>query len=53
MYEYFVKKVRSVYSTRKETSLDKVMIPLRGDLKFRTYNPGKINKKWSAGENGA
>jgi hypothetical protein len=44
MYEYFQKKVRSVYNTKQETSLDKAMVPLWGDLKFRTYNPGKITK---------
>ena len=42
VYEYFEQKFRSVYSTKQELSLDEAMIPWRGHLKFRTYNPGKI-----------
>jgi len=42
MYEYFVQKFRSVYSPKQEPSLDEAMIPWRGCLKFRIYNPGKI-----------
>jgi len=44
VYEYFVQKFRSVYSRKQELSLDEAMIPWRGRLKFRTYNPGKITK---------
>jgi len=44
VYEYFVQKFRSVYSPKQETSLDEAMIPWRGRLNFRTYNPGKITK---------
>ena len=44
MYEYFVKKFRSVYSPKQELSLYEAMIPWQGHLKFRTYNPGKITK---------
>ena len=44
MYEYFVRKFRSVYSPKQELSLDEAMIPWWGLLKFRTYNPGKITK---------
>ena len=43
VYEYFVQKFR-VYSPKQELSLDETMIPWRGRLKFRTYNPGKITK---------
>ena len=43
MYEYSVQKFRSVYSPKQELSLE-AMIPWRGHLKFRTYNPGKITK---------
>ena len=43
-YEYFVQKFRSVYSPKQELSLDEAMIPWRGRLKFKTYNPGKITK---------
>jgi hypothetical protein len=44
VYEYFRRKFRSVYSPKQEQSLDEGMIPLRGRLKFTTYNPGKITK---------
>ena len=44
MYEYFVQKCRSVYSPKQELWFDEAMIPWRGRLKFRTYNPGKITK---------
>ena len=44
VYEYFVQKFRSVYSPKQELSVDEAMIPWRGCLKFRTYNPGKITK---------
>ena len=44
IYVYFVQKFRSVYSPKQELSLDEAMIPLRGYLKFRTYNPKKITK---------
>jgi len=44
VYEYFVQKFSSVYSSKQELSLDEAMIPWRCCLKFRTYNPGKITK---------
>jgi hypothetical protein len=44
MYEYFLWKFRSVYRPEKELSLDEAMIPWRGHLKSRTYNPGKVTK---------
>jgi len=44
VYEYSVQKCRSAYSPKQELSLDNAMIPWRGRLKFRTYNPGKITK---------
>jgi hypothetical protein len=34
----------SVYSPGKELSLDEAMLPHRGSLKYRTYNPRKITK---------
>jgi len=33
-----------VYSPKQELSLDEAMIPWRGRLAFRTYNPGKKMK---------
>jgi len=44
VYEYFVQKFRSVYSPKQELSLDEAVIPWRGRLKFKAYNPGKITK---------
>jgi hypothetical protein len=44
IYEYFVKKFKSVYSPKQELSLDKAIIPWQGHLKFGKYSPGKITK---------
>ena len=44
VYEYFVHKVRSVYSPKEEMSLDEAVIPWWGLLKLTTYSPGKITK---------
>jgi hypothetical protein len=52
VYEYFVQKFRSVYSPKQELSLDEAMIPWRGRLAFKTYNPGGKNEIWITGENG-
>jgi hypothetical protein len=52
VYEYFVQKFRSVYSPKQELSLDEAMIPWRGRLTFRTYNPGEKNEIRITGENG-
>lgn len=42
--DYFVKKCQLVYKTNQEISLDEDIIPWRGKLKFRTYNPAQIIK---------
>uniref|UniRef100_A0A0N5C6W1 DDE_Tnp_1_7 domain-containing protein n=1 Tax=Strongyloides papillosus TaxID=174720 RepID=A0A0N5C6W1_STREA len=42
--EYFVHKFNTVYKPKQNLSLDEGMIPWRGRLSFRTYNPGKIVK---------
>jgi hypothetical protein len=42
--EYFVQKFRSVYSSKQELSLEEAMIPWRGRLAFRTYNPNEKTK---------
>ena len=39
-----MQKFRSVYSPKKELSLDEAMVPWQGRLKFRNYNPRKIIK---------
>jgi hypothetical protein len=44
VYEYFLQKLRSLYSPKQELSLDEAMIPWQGCLKFRMYNPAKITK---------
>jgi hypothetical protein len=44
MYEYSIQEFRSIYRPKQEMSLDKAMIPQRGPLKFRTYNPRIITK---------
>jgi hypothetical protein len=44
VYEYLLQKFRSVYSPEQELSLDEGMIPWRGCVRFRTYNPGRITK---------
>jgi hypothetical protein len=52
VYEYFLQKFRSVYSLKQELSLDEAIIPWRGRLAFRIYNPGKKNEIWITGDNG-
>jgi hypothetical protein len=42
--DYIVDKCQTVYKPKQELSLDEAMIPWRGRLKFRTYNPAKIVK---------
>jgi hypothetical protein len=44
VYEYLLQKFRSVYSPAQELSLDEGLIPWRGRLRFRTYNPAKRTK---------
>ena len=42
--DHFQHKFRAVYKPTKELSLDEAVIPWRGRLCFRTYNPDKIVK---------
>ncbi|XP_046835607.1 piggyBac transposable element-derived protein 4-like [Vespa crabro] len=44
MTDHFKHKFRTVYKLTKELSLDEAIIPWRGKLCFRTYNPDKIVK---------
>lgn len=44
MLDYIVEKFQTVYKPKQELSLHEAMIPWRGRLKFRTYNPAKIVK---------
>lgn len=41
---HFLEKFKTVYSPKRELSLDEGVIPWRGRLRFRTYNPGKLVK---------
>lgn len=41
---YIQYKFQSVYTPMQQLSLDEVIIPWRGRLSFRTYNPGKLTK---------
>ena len=41
---YLLDKFKSVYTSRKELSLDESIIPWRGKLSIKTYNPAKIIK---------
>jgi hypothetical protein len=42
--DYFLHKFRTIYRPKQQLSLDEGMIPWRGRLRFRTYNPAKITK---------
>ncbi|XP_035228633.1 piggyBac transposable element-derived protein 4-like [Stegodyphus dumicola] len=39
VYSYVVEKFQNIYELEKELSLDEGIIPWRGRLSFRTYNP--------------
>jgi hypothetical protein len=41
---YLQHKFKTVYTPKQELSLDKGIIPRRGRLSFRTYNPAKVTK---------
>nr|XP_012146326.1 PREDICTED: piggyBac transposable element-derived protein 4-like [Megachile rotundata] len=42
--DYFLHKFRTIYKPKQQLSLDEGMIPWRGRLRFRTYNPVKLTK---------
>jgi hypothetical protein len=44
VYEYCLQKFRSVYSPKKEISLDEAMTLWWGRLKFRRHKPWKVTK---------
>lgn len=41
---YLLDKFKSVYTPKKELSLDESIIPWRGKLSIKTYNPAKMIK---------
>ena len=42
--DYFFHRFKTIYRPKQQLSLDEGMIPWKGHLKFRTYNPAKITK---------
>lgn len=44
VYNYLLEKFKTVYTPHQNLSLDEAMIPWRGKLKFKTYNPRKLTK---------
>lgn len=42
--DYFLNKFRTIYKPKQQLSLDEEMVPWRGRLRFRTYNPAKLTK---------
>ncbi|XP_055944310.1 piggyBac transposable element-derived protein 2-like [Argiope bruennichi] len=44
LLDYVISKSQSMYVPKQQLSLDEAMIPWRGRLKFKSYNPAKITK---------
>ena len=44
LLDYIIPKIQSMYVPKQQLSLDEAMIPWRGRLSFKTYNPAKITK---------
>ncbi|PNF16120.1 hypothetical protein B7P43_G03265 [Cryptotermes secundus] len=44
LLNFFVQKFQIVYKPNQQLSLDESVIPWRGRLRMRTYNPGKLTK---------
>ena len=44
LLDYIIPKFQSLYIPKSKLALDKAMVPYRGRLSFRTYNPAKIVK---------
>ncbi|PNF23122.1 hypothetical protein B7P43_G06682, partial [Cryptotermes secundus] len=44
LLNFFVQKFQTVYKPNQQLSLDESVIPWRGRLRMRTYNPGKLTK---------
>lgn len=44
LLDYIIPKFQSLYTPKQQLSLDEAMIPWRGRISFRTYNPAKITK---------
>lgn len=44
LLDYFLPKFQSLYVPKQQLALDEAMVPYRGRIRFRTYNPAKITK---------
>lgn len=44
LLNYIIPKFQSLYTPKQELALDEAMVPYRGRISFRTYNPAKITK---------
>ncbi|KAL6420058.1 hypothetical protein ACFW04_011915 [Cataglyphis niger] len=44
LLDYIILKYQAIYIPKQELALDEAMVPFRGRISFRTYNPAKIMK---------
>jgi hypothetical protein len=44
LLDFFFEKFQTVYKPTQQLSLDEAVIPWRGRLRIRTYNPAKLTK---------
>ena len=44
LLDFFLERFQTIYKPNQQLSLDEAMIPWRGRLRIRTYNPGKLIK---------
>ena len=42
--DFFLERFQTIHKPNQQLSLDEAMIPWRGRLRIRTYNPGKLIK---------
>ena len=46
LLDIFLERFQTIYKPNQQLSLDEAMIPWRGRLRIRTYNPEKLYKVW-------
>src|SRR5215469_13599735 len=44
LLDYFLERFQTIHKPNQQLSLDEAVIPWRGRLRIRTYNPGKLTK---------
>ena len=44
LLDFFLERFQTIHKPNQQLSLDEAMIPWRGRLRIRTYNPGKLIK---------